>query len=153
MMKKHILKRNLISFFLSYCDGVDGEITFGYINPDKFVGKIQYYPVIDKYYWTIKLDDIKLGDKSLKLCPKGCKAIIDSGTSQIAGPSEDLENLISLIRIGVNCENYNEGKSIVFVFNGMDYEIKVKDYIIKRETFYGEICRPMLMPLDVPDPQ
>jgi len=78
---------------------------------------------------------------------------VDTGTSLITGPTRDIKNLLDSIIVGNNCENYEKGEPLIFVFNGKEYEIQVKDYIVKRETPFNKICRAMIMPLDVPSPQ
>ena len=37
----------------------------GYINTSKYIGNINSYPVIDKYYWTIEMTDIRLNNVTL----------------------------------------------------------------------------------------
>jgi len=148
-----LLKKNIMAFYYTTNESADGEITLGYIDPNRFTGKIAYYPVIDKFYWTIKLDDIKLGDKSLGLCPSdGCRAIVDTGTSLITGPSRDLGKLLKAITVENDCQNYDSSEPLVFVFGGDEYKLDVKDYILKKEAGGRNFCRAMMMPLDVPFP-
>jgi cathepsin D len=153
IIDQKLLNKNLIAFYYSLGDQEEGEITIGHVNPSKFIGEIDYYPVIDLFYWTIKLDDIKLGNKSLGICEQGCKAVVDTGTSLITGPTKHIKYLLDSIIIGNNCENYEKGEPLIFVFNGKEYDIQVKDYILKRETPFNKLCRAMIMPLDVPSPQ
>lgn len=152
IINKKLLKRNIIAFYYSTNENVDGEINLGYINSKNYIGKIYYHKVICKYYWTIKLDDIRIGDKSLGLCKPGCKAIVDTGTFLITGPTKDLMILLNSLKINEDCDHYEDLKSIIFVLNGMDYEIKVKDYIYKKHSKNHKYCRALMMPLDVPDP-
>ena len=69
IISQKLLKQNIIAFYYSVSENALGEITIGYINPDRFTGKLIYYKVIDQFYWTIRLDDIRVGDQSLGLCP------------------------------------------------------------------------------------
>ena len=69
------------------------DITFGYYDTSKFSGKIAWHPVVFKYMYGIKLDDIKIGVNSLGICEKGglmegneCIVTIDSGSSSFAMP-------------------------------------------------------------------
>ena len=142
-----------MGFYYSVNENTKGEITLGYIDPNRFTGKLIYYNVIDQFYWTIKLDDIRLGKDSLGLCPSGCKAIVDTGTSLISGPTKDMRSLLKAIKIEHNCKNYDIGKALVFVIDGDEYTLNVSDYILKKEMFGRKTCRPLTMPLDVPLPQ
>jgi hypothetical protein len=155
IIKQNLIKKNVMTFFYSVNENTNGEITIGYIDPNRFVGKLHYHKVIDKFYWTIKLDDIRLGDKSLGLCADedGCRAIVDTGTSLITGPSKDIHKLLKAIVVNNDCSNYEKGQQLVFVMDGQEYKLDVQDYVLKRELMGRKFCRAMVMPLNVPMPQ
>lgn len=58
-------------------------------------------PISEENYWTISLLDVrkeipesKFSEEEIpreKLCPNGCKAIIDTGTYLIYGPAEVIQ--------------------------------------------------------------
>ena len=153
IINQHLLKKNIMSFYYSVNENTEGEITLGYIDKSRFTGKLSYYPVIDKFYWTIKLDDIRLGSKSLGLCKdEGCRAIVDTGTSLITGPTRDLTKLLKAITVENDCRNFDTSDQLIFVFNGDEYKLDVADYILKKEAGGRHFCRAMMMPLDVPFP-
>jgi len=153
IINQHLLKKNIMSFYYSVNESTEGEITLGYVDPNRFTGKLSYYNVIDKFYWTIKLDDIKLGNKSLGVCGKdGCRAIVDTGTSLITGPTRDLMKLLKAITVENDCRNYETAVPLIFVFNGDEYKLDIPDYIMKKEAGGRKFCRAMMMPLDVPFP-
>jgi hypothetical protein len=62
----------------------------------KLDGPVHYHPVIDKYYWTIKAENILLDGKDSGFCPKGCKVIADTGTSLVTGPYDELMKLLGI---------------------------------------------------------
>lgn len=65
----------------------DSELLFGAYDTSKFVGDITYHKVIDKLFWSLKLDDIKYNGKNLNICKdKDCLITPDSGTSLITAP-------------------------------------------------------------------
>ena len=152
IINQSLLKKNVMSFYYSVNESTEGEITLGYIDPNRFTGKLAYYPVIDKFYWAIALDDIRIGKKSLGLCNNGCKAIADTGTSLITGPTQDLAKLLHAIPVDNDCSHYDDAEPLVFVFGGDEYVFEVKDYILKKEAGGRKFCRAMMMPLDVPFP-
>ena len=53
-------------------------------------------PVTRRGYWQIALDDVKVPGVP-STCKDGCKAIADSGTSLLVGPSDEVAaiNLVS----------------------------------------------------------
>lgn len=90
LLKQKKIERNLFSFYFNKNDTSKSEIAFGGINKDKILGNvndIQYFKVISKDYWEIKIDNIYYGNAKFNICEKfSCTAIVDTGTSMIAGP-------------------------------------------------------------------
>ena len=43
--------------------GGDSEIVLGGRNPEKFVGDFHEVPVVQKYWWTVALDEVRVGGK------------------------------------------------------------------------------------------
>ena len=149
-----LLDKNIMTFYYSYNEAEDGQITFGYIDNSKYTGDIKYYDVIDKYYWTIEMSDIRLNGTSLGICTKEhkCKAVIDTGTSLITGPTDELKKLLSKIPVENDCKGYDEAPNLEFVFGEEDvYEMKPEEYMIKTSG-KKEQCRALMMPLDVDEP-
>ncbi|CAK9187978.1 unnamed protein product [Ilex paraguariensis] len=64
-----------------------GEIVFGGVDPKHFKGKHTYVPVTQKGYWQFEMGDFLVGNYSTGFCEGGCAAIVDSGTSLLAGPT------------------------------------------------------------------
>ena len=63
---------------------------------------IETHPVVQKGYWSLDLDSIAQGDK--KIDASKYMAVIDSGTSLIAGPKEIVSPLIEGISVNANCD-------------------------------------------------
>jgi cathepsin D len=147
------LDKNIMSFYYSYNENSDGEVCFGQINKDRYIGELEYYPLVEKYYWTIKMDDVKIAGKSLKLCKSGCLAVVDTGTTLISAPTNDLKILLDSININSDCSGLDNGPVLSFVFNGKDYDLNPSEYVSKNPENDSIVCRAMLMPLDVPEPQ
>uniref|UniRef100_A0A0C9S9Q7 TSA: Wollemia nobilis Ref_Wollemi_Transcript_7033_2031 transcribed RNA sequence n=1 Tax=Wollemia nobilis TaxID=56998 RepID=A0A0C9S9Q7_9CONI len=64
-----------------------GEIVFGGVDPNHFKGNHTYVPVTRKGYWQFDMGDFLIDDESTGFCAGGCAAIVDSGTSLLAGPT------------------------------------------------------------------
>jgi hypothetical protein len=75
MMNQNLLKNNLFAFYLTQqAQNVESDITFGYYDKTRFKGEITWHPVDYQYMYGLKLDDIKVNNKSLGFCgPKGKK--------------------------------------------------------------------------------
>jgi hypothetical protein len=52
---------------------------------------MKYYPVVDKYYWTIKASAILVGGEDIGICAGGCKWVVDTGTSLMTGPWDEVK--------------------------------------------------------------
>ena len=155
IIKKKLLDKNIMTFYYSYNENEDGQITFGYIDTSKYIGNINYYPVIDKYYWTIEMTDIRLNNVTLGICSKErpCKAVMDTGTSLITGPTKELKELLRKIPVENNCKGFDKAPKLSFYFGEDEYELKGDEYIIKNDILPGiEECRALMMPLDVDEP-
>jgi len=153
IIKQKLLKNNIMTFFYSLNENTDGQISLGFIDDTRYTGKIYYYDVIDKYYWTIRLNDIKYNGKSLGLCNGGCKAVVDTGTTLNTGPSKDIMVLLNKIPVENDCSGYSTAGVISFVFGNEEYQLKTNDYIMKNQVRGKDECRALMMPLDVPEPQ
>jgi hypothetical protein len=107
-------------------------MTLGGVKEDLYQGEIEYHPVIHQYYWTLKADDILLGDKSLGLCSPthGCKVVADTGTSLLTGPSKPLDKLLGSIEVEDDCSNIADLPDIVFVIGGTKYPITGPEYVL-----------------------
>ncbi|XP_059636682.1 aspartic proteinase A2-like isoform X2 [Cornus florida] len=89
MVQQGLVSRKLFSFWLNRDpkSKVGGEIVFGGIDWRHFRGDHTYVPLTRNGYWQIEVGDILIEDNSTGLCLGGCAAIVDSGTSFIAGPT------------------------------------------------------------------
>jgi len=53
------------------------------------LGEHTWLPVTREGYWQVAMDDLLIGGTSMGECgAKGCAAIVDTGTSLLAGPSK-----------------------------------------------------------------
>ncbi len=163
IMNMKLLKKNIMAFYYSYNQDTDGEITFGQINRDRYEGELRYYKVIDRYYWSIQMDDILYDGVSLGYCKNGpCKAILDSGTTLVTGPTGQIRDLLSKLPLEKNCDNYDKTRKLTFVLSGDKYDLDLEDYVIKSQTKSSSssvivspnqfTCSALIMPLDVPEP-
>lgn len=86
--------------------------------------------------WQFTLDGAQLGKTTA--CANGCQAIVDSGSSLILGPIEDVEKIYEEIgakkdahAVLVDCKNVRKLPDLVFSINGKKFTISAKDYIRK----------------------
>ncbi|XP_051146621.1 cyprosin-like [Andrographis paniculata] len=89
MVDQGLVDEEVFSFWLNRDQNaeVGGEIVFGGVDPNHFKGEHSYVPVTKKGYWQFEMGDFLIGNKTTGFCDGGCAAIVDSGTSLLAGPS------------------------------------------------------------------
>ncbi|KAL5573376.1 hypothetical protein UlMin_022973 [Ulmus minor] len=89
MVNQGLVKESVFSFWLNRnVEGEEGgEIVFGGVDSDHFKGNHTYVPVTQKGYWQFDMGDVLIDGETSGFCGNGCKAIADSGTSLLAGPT------------------------------------------------------------------
>jgi len=159
MIAQKSIKEPVFAFWLNRdaSDPHGGEITFGGLDPDHYEGEITYAPVSRKGYWQFTMDSMKVGDEDV--CPGGCEAISDTGTSLIAGPKKAVAAINEKIGatplpIGgasmVSCDQVDSLPTIDFVIKGKSFPLKPSQYIMKVSQMGQEICLSGFMGIDVP---
>lgn len=146
------LKSNIFSVSLSRSsDGPNtGEVTLGGIDASKYTGDITYTPVSANAGgdWAIPIDDMAYDGTKAGI--KGRLAYIDTGTSYMFGPPEDVALLHKLIP-GAKSDDgstykvpCNSDKTLTVTFSGVAYTLSPKDWMSPPNgdtcisNFYGQ---------------
>ncbi|GAV91757.1 Asp domain-containing protein/SapB_2 domain-containing protein/SapB_1 domain-containing protein [Cephalotus follicularis] len=89
MVDQGLIGNKVFSFWLNRDPEAreGGEIVFGGVDEKHYKGEHTYVPVTKKGYWQFNMGDILIGNLSSGVCADGCAAIVDSGTSLLAGPT------------------------------------------------------------------
>ena len=174
IMKKKILKNNWFSFYLADLKEKEkSQLIFGLPNKKYYDGEINWHKVEDAMYWQLKMKDMYLNDKPLNLCKKTngvCKVVIDSGTSIITGPTEDIDSFIDDKIEIKDCANLSNLPIIKINIDDKIYSLDPNQYIlqshnnlrrsfIERRRFMNpkfidkDSCQKAFMPLDIDAPR
>lgn len=100
MMSQNLVSQQKFAFWLSSsASGAGGELTLGGVDPNHYTGQITYVPLSNETYWQFKMSDVQIGGSSSGFCAGAaqCNAICDSGTSLLAGPSDDVNQINKLL--------------------------------------------------------
>lgn len=141
----------VFSFYLG--DEADGELTFGGYDSTKFEGELEWVDLVSPTYWLIAVDTINAGDKLLE---SQTSAVVDSGTSLIAGPSKTVRAIARTIGAKSNgagqymldCDKTESMPDIIFSINGSEYILEGKDVVIESNG----ACLLAFMGVDMPPP-
>lgn len=136
-------------FTVALSDDGSSEITFGGYRPELLASEITWMPVSSDSYWQIAVADLTFDGKDTGLCDGGCKAIVDTGTSMLAGPPELIQQLTAKISARVDCSNWATLPRIGFKVGEWLLNLLPEDYMDRS----GGVCTFAISTVDVPPPK
>lgn len=152
---------SLFAFWLNrdLDDNVDGgEMTLCGTDPKHYKGEITWVNLTKTDYWRIDLSGVKIGDSPL--FESDISAIVDTGTSLMTGPVDDIKKLQAAIGAKeflngeyiVACTELDNMPDISFNLNGRFFTLKPNDYVLKVSNMGMEMCLSGFMGMDIPAP-
>lgn len=150
------LDKNVFAFYLGNSNGATSELVIGGVDPKHYTGDFTFEPLIWEGYWQIALGDVTVNGDSQS---SANKAIVDSGTSLLAGPKADVAKLAAAVGakpvpiIGKTTGEYEidcnaDAPDIVFKIGEKEYSLSKSDYVISS----GGVCLFGMIGIDVPAP-
>jgi phytepsin len=98
LMSQGLVNKAVFAFWLNRDinagPGQGGELVLGGVDPSHYTGNFTFVPLTSETYWEFKVDSVGIGAKTF--C-KDCKAIADSGTSLLVGPTAIVKEINQLI--------------------------------------------------------
>jgi len=155
------LDANVFAFYLG-SGGAAGELVLGGVDPAHYVGDFTYLPVQEtapgvKGYWEIKMDSFEINGQNM--LSDTTKAIVDSGTSLLAVPSNAIKAIAAQVgakvvswippfnkEYTIDCTSV--APSLDVVLGGKKYSLQKEDYVIND----AGSCLFGMTGLDVPAP-
>merc|ERR1719502_1402471 len=118
-----------VSLCFGQHDGEGGRIELGNVSAVGEGLDFVNLPLLGDQRWAVTLDAITVGDLEIEGCANGCNAIIDSGTSLIAAPSEILSPLLAAIGdVDPSCSGIDALPDITIRLSGHDFVLKPQMY-------------------------
>eukprot|EP01112_Ceratiomyxa_fruticulosa_P012491 TRINITY_DN3459_c4_g1_i1.p1 TRINITY_DN3459_c4_g1~~TRINITY_DN3459_c4_g1_i1.p1 ORF type:complete len:380 (-),score=75.45 TRINITY_DN3459_c4_g1_i1:137-1276(-) len=143
MMAEQILPKNIFSVFLSNSQ-FNSEVVFGATNPALYSGNFKYANVFIPSYWLLSMEAISVlnsQNTTHKCALKECLAVIDTGTSIIIGPPNDINPIIEAIGpVNSDCSNVNSLPDISFKIGEQDFALPPQFYVIQETNSTGTSC-------------
>jgi len=149
-----LIQNAIFGFYLSNGDGSVGEMTLGGVDTAHFTGSLTYIPLISTTYWEVALTKMTINGKSVTTTTS---AIVDTGTSLLAGPTADVKAIATLIGASpfflnpneytIDCAQIPNLPTITFTLGGIDFPLSGADYTINA----GGVCLFAMTGIDVPN--
>jgi hypothetical protein len=147
--KAKMIKRAVISFFLSNQPGVDGgAAVLGGVDKRLFKGPLTYHPVVRQSVgnWALKLSTLRVGDSKENYCGEhGCLAIIDTGTSLVVGAPSNIGATMAKMGVKNDCSNLKTAPPVHFGFGDKaPMTLSASDLTLQVETYSKVSCNPAM---------
>jgi len=145
------LPKPIFAFYLG--NNQPGELIFGDVDSAHYSGDFNFVPLNSETYWQVSLDGVKVNSDSVS---KTKIAIVDSGTSLMAGPKDEVASIAAKLGAKsvmgkewtIDCSK--KDYSLTFTLAGKDYTLSASDLILQQS---GQQCILGLMGIDVPAPR
>jgi len=162
MVNQQLVDSPVFSFWLNRDqeDPNGGQMILGGSDESLYTGEMSYIPLSAKTYWQVDMASVEVSGASATVCDGGCQAIMDTGTSLIAGPKKEIDAInhaigATIIPITgeaiVNCAKIPEMPKISFGLGGKTYVLEAKDYVLQITQMGVTQCLSGFMGLDTPD--
>uniref|UniRef100_A0A6F7PJV8 Peptidase A1 domain-containing protein n=1 Tax=Haemonchus contortus TaxID=6289 RepID=A0A6F7PJV8_HAECO len=126
----------LVAFYLNrdlYHNVVGGELTLCGMDESRYKGPIVWEQLTSETYWQIQLGGVAIDGQPITYEPTS--AIIDSGTSLIAGPPSAIQMIQQQIGAdeygGIDCSTIPQLPPIAFIINGTEMILRGYNYVIQ----------------------
>merc|ERR1712217_634 len=154
MIDQGLIKEPVFAFYLQEDASQTGELVFGGIDKSHYTGELVDVPLTSETYWAVSLDSMKYGGSSVVSSPM--KAIIDSGTSLLAGPKDQVAALAKQAgatsvlgkEYVITCDKKPSLPDLTITLGGQKFTLSPDDYVLEVS---GQ-CLFAFMGIDVPPP-
>jgi len=154
MIAEGLIQDTVFAFYLSQSGLVPGELVFGGIDNSHFTGGLVWVPLTSETYWEVKLDDLMIEGKSVS---NTHKAVIDSGTSTLAGPTAEVKAIAKMLGATpinpqewtIACSKIPTLPVLTVGLGSQQFNLTGADYVINA----GEgVCLFGMIGIDIPEP-
>jgi cathepsin D len=162
IMKQQLLSNNMFSFYYSLLPKQNSAIMLGQPLKSMYTGDVKWIDVSKPFYWEVNLIDILYDGESTGACTSPpCKAVVDTGTSLLTGPSQYTTKMLRKLGVDRGCSNMDDLKKITYILSDdhgeYRFDLDSNYYVLKSQAKRADgspkFCRAGFMALDVPKPR
>lgn len=139
MVSQGLLANPEFSVYLSKDDAKQPFILFGDVDPKVHTGDFKFEPVFLPAYWMLSMSKVFVGDDFAHEClDDDCLAVIDTGTSIIAGPPYAINPVIKQIGyVAPDCSNRDTLPAVSFALSKHNFTVGPDIYVIEETATNG----------------
>uniref|UniRef100_A0A0K0ENN2 Peptidase A1 domain-containing protein n=1 Tax=Strongyloides stercoralis TaxID=6248 RepID=A0A0K0ENN2_STRER len=157
---KAICKNALFAFWLNRDlngNTQGGEMTLCDTDSAHYKGQIAWEPLTAEDYWRININGVNIGGQQIT---GKVSAIVDTGTSLLTGPVEEIKKIQELIgaipilegEYEIICSKIPTMPNVTYSIGGQDFVLTPNDYVLKVTQAMTTVCISGFMGLDIPAP-
>ncbi|XP_077676050.1 pepsin A-like [Eretmochelys imbricata] len=148
MMNEGLVSQDLFSLYLSSDSPLSLLVMFSGIDSSYYSGSLNWIPLS---YWEITMDSITMNGHLIS-CANGWQAIVDTGTSVLAGAPTAISKILHYVGARgdssnlISCSTKHTLPDIIFTINGIRFPLPATAYIRQNSGS----CSPGFEGIDVP---
>jgi len=155
LYRQGLIASPMFAFYLPSVSGAKGELDLGGYDTNHFTGDLQWISLSSATYWEVTLDSFTINGQSVTTSVKG---VVDSGTSLLAGPTDEVKAIAALVgakpfflnpnEYTIDCSAGSSMPALTFSLGGLELVLNGSDMIINA----GGICLFAMTGIDIPAP-
>jgi hypothetical protein len=169
VIDQHALKHNEFAFYFSRDNPTANALLWGGVDHQFYTGNLTYFPVVDPYYWSLKLLRLRIGDREISVSSGedsssaatnpnrkwyGPVAIVDTGTTFNTLEKDKYSEVMDLLPAG-HCSSMDDSSHPPITITLEDAHGKPQDFVMSHNDYMvtgrdQDSCRPAFMQIDIP---
>jgi cathepsin D len=157
LIAQRLIDQPIFSFYLSSTSGVDGELLLGGIDSAHYTGAMTWVPLVSETYWEVSLGGMSMGGKQVTSAKF---AVLDTGTSILAGPSTEVATIAKSVgatpfplnpqEYTIDCNKIPQLPILSVTMGGRAFNLTGADYVVNA----GQgVCLFGMLGIDIPAPR
>lgn len=147
LMRQKAVDQGQFSFYLTTGESKKTPLLIlGGSDTKYYKEPVTWVPLRNETYWLVTMDKATAGGVTIG----GAFAAVDTGTSMIAGPAEDILSILTVARVKEDCSNIDSLPPVTFTINGKDFTLSPHDYVVKLSQFGQTQCMSGFLPIALP---